>query len=110
MMYLAAHLGHPSPTRMLGEMTPLDYALWREYASSTPFGEIREDARHGIRAALFVRSKSKKGAKISPSDFVPKFKEKTAALRKRMSWQEQLAFVEILNLELGGKDLRNKPS
>lgn len=96
-MYLAAHLGHPSPTRMLEEMSALDLALWSQYVQLHPFGELREDARHGIRSALFVQANSKKGTKTKPSDFYPKFSEGKSA-RKPMSVAHQLAYVQYLNV------------
>ncbi len=102
-MFLAAHLGHASPTRMLEEMSPLDLVLWQAYAEAHPFGEIREDARHGIRSALFVQAHSKKGAKVAPADFIPKFESKR---QKHMDWKDQLAYAEMLNHFFGGHDLR----
>lgn len=102
-MYLAAHLGHPSPTRMLEEMSPVDYALWSAYMDVAPFGEAREDARHGIRSALFVTANSPKGTQVSPGDFIPKFKKSE---RPPMTVQEQLDYVVLLNGFFGGQDLR----
>lgn len=105
MMFLAAHLGHPSPTRMLEDMSPLDLVLWQNYAEVHPFGEIREDARHGIRSALFVKAHSKKGAMVMPKDFLPKFQKP----QKAVGWQDQLAYAEALNKLFGGMDVRKTP-
>ena len=68
-MYLASHLGCASPLRMLEGMRPADLALWRAYHEHHPFGEDREDLRHGIRAMLFANANSKKRYKVE--DFIP---------------------------------------
>lgn len=107
-MYLASNLGHPSPTRMLEEMSPTDLALWGRYMELYPFGEAREDARHGIRSALFVQANSKKGTKVKPSDFYPKFRE-SKKRSKPMSVEKMLNFAQLVTSFFGGEDKRPKP-
>lgn len=66
--------------------------------------EERADYRVALLCSVIVninRPKNKKRAK--PEDFLGRTKEK-----KRTTWQEQLAFVERLNIALGGRDLRPK--
>lgn len=101
-MYLAAHLGYASPTRMLEEMRPEDLALWQAYFGESPFGEVREDARHAIRSAMFASAHTEKGKRRpKPEDFIPYRQE--SRQQKVMTPQQQhawaLAWVEMT----GGK-------
>lgn len=107
-MYLAQHLGYASPTRMVEEMRPEDWVLWRAYYELFPFGEIREDARHGIRSALFASAHTKKGGRQpKPADFVPfQIKEE----RKSMTPQQMLAWAEGMAAAGLGVMVRGKPS
>lgn len=92
---------------MLDEMDSVIYQMWLLYLREQPFGEMREDARHGIRAAMFGNANRRKGAKaFQPKDFVPSFGEPKES--PRMSPDQT---VEFLIQQLGAKHgvIDNRP-
>ena len=74
------------------------------YEQVEPFDETRADLRMAILAATIVNShKGKKGKSAKPKNFMPVFYKRK---KKEMSWQAQLAHVEMINQLMGGKDNR----
>lgn len=93
-MYLAWHLGQPSPTRMVREgMSAVDWQLWQEYLSEHPMGERRDDLRMAMLMRATLLPHVRKGKKLKLEDFV--LADKLVDLRPRkQTWQEQLAIVQ----------------
>lgn len=82
-------------------MSAREFAEWIAYYQLDPFGEERADLRVATLTALTANIYKKKGKPdFKPQDFMPFLpkEEKTP--------EEMLAFVELLNAALGGKDLR----
>lgn len=94
---------------MLEELTPTEMMAWQAYFSLNPFGEVREDYRHGILTSMVVQSSGRlrRGARVSPEKFIPRFEERS---NKPQSWKVQLMFAEALTKAMGGQDLRKKAS
>ena len=103
MLYLAQHLGQPSFVGMLEKLSPFEWGVWQAYMREQPFGEIREDARHAMRAYMFARANTKKGARVELDQFIPKFGPAGPAVIKRDSPELMLAQAKMFTLALGGK-------
>ena len=82
-------------------MDPMVYQAWLVYLAEQPFGELREDARHGIRAAMFHSAHRGKGSTKMPQDFVPW----AAARRQRRLSPEET--VDYLITKLGGQGVQD---
>jgi len=68
--------------------------------------EERQDYRAALICSVLAnafRDKKKRRKPFTPADFVPKKR-----LRRKQTWQQQLRIIELLNIALGGKDLRRK--
>lgn len=95
-MTLAAHLGRPSPTAMIEEMTGLDWMLWQTWLARHPIGELREDLRVAMQTAALVNlhiPKGKQRAQLQDYLFSDVRLEQS---RPKQSWQEQLAIVKAM--------------
>lgn len=94
-------------TYMLEIMPISEFFEWIEYNSIEPFGEERDDYRTGIIASTIANVNRTKNSKIyTPDDFIPKFNN--SDVKKEQTISQQLKIVELLNIALGGKDLRKK--
>jgi len=63
------------------------------------------DFRAGIIASTIANvNRGKKKKAFKPVDFMPKEDDRG----EKKTWREQLAWVEMINAALGGKDLRKK--
>ncbi len=83
-------------------MTSREFAEWEAYYELEPFGEERADIRSAIVASTVANANRNPKARAKPfevDDFMPKFGQPA---RRRQTWQEQLAFVEMLNEAFGG--------
>jgi hypothetical protein len=82
---LALRLGYSHPDELLARMTSSQFAEWLAYAAIEPFGEFREELRHGQQMAMMVnlqRDPKQKPEPYVPSDFMnfidkPKPKQQT---------------------------------
>lgn len=89
-------------------MSPQEFAQWKAWDRIEPFGEAREDLRHGIRSALMANLWGGKRKQYKPEDFIPKFERKQRKTRKQMEhWL--LMFKQLHNQSLAAKG-GNKPS
>lgn len=83
-------------------LTPVEFhALTGRLSVMKKWGDFRT----GIIASTIAnvnRGKRKKAYK--PADFMPKEESRSG----KRTWQDQLAWVEMINAALGGKDLRKK--
>lgn len=89
-----------------------EFVEWVAYSRIQPFGDERADWQAALQASVTVESargimrqlsggKGKRGKPAQPKDFLLKFEKP-----KVQGWQGQLAFVEMLNVALGGEDKR----
>ncbi len=108
-MQLCAHLGEPSPTRLVEErLSWLDLNLWQEYARQHPFGEAREDLRIGIQTASLVNCHIPKGKpKAKIEDFM--LKDLIKVPERKQSWQEMLLVVQAMALAGDPRESRATP-
>jgi hypothetical protein len=92
---------------LLHRISSRELAEWQAYFRLEPFGEERADLRAAIIAATVAntaRDPKRRRRPFRPEEFMPRFGRE----RLRQTWQEQLAIVEMLNVALGGHDLRKK--
>lgn len=54
-------------------MPAAEFESWRRFYDLHPFGEWREDLRMGILACQVVGPYLKRGQRVTPSTFMPKF-------------------------------------
>lgn len=91
---------------LLARISSRELAEWAAYFKLEPFGEERADVRAALVAATVAntaRNPKKRRRPFTAQDFMPRFELKQ---ERRQTWQEQLRIVEMFNLALGGKDLR----
>lgn len=90
---------------LLARMSSRELSEWMAYARVEPFGEERADLRSGIVASILANVHRPKGRKpLKPEDFVI---TGDRAPRKRMSADEMLERVRVINkLMGGGEDLK----
>jgi predicted transcriptional regulator len=63
------------------------------------------DFRAGIIASTIANvNRGKRKKPYKPADFMPKEEIRTG----KKTWQEQLAWIEMINAAMRGKDLRKK--
>jgi len=90
--------------RLLGELSAFQFAQWAARYEIEPFGEAREDARHGLRAAILANvHRDPKAKPFEPQDFIPRFRSPE---KVKQSPAQQLKVVELWNKALGGRDRR----
>lgn len=66
-------------------MSAAEFAEWGAYYSLEPFGEDRADLRMGILACATLSPHVRKGKKLKPSDFIPRFAPKQPQTPKEIS-------------------------
>jgi hypothetical protein len=112
---MAVRLGRVNVDAMLRSLTAKQFAEWQAYARMEPFGEMRQDWRVASLAktifdvnqklvdALFAvngaeKSKRPKVVQTTLQDFVLEWKEseEPPKPKKKQTWQEQLAIVEMI--------------
>jgi hypothetical protein len=113
---MAVRLGRVNVDAMLRSLTAKQFAEWQAYARLEPFGETRADWRAAsISKAIFdqtqkltdtlfavngaEKSKRPKMVATKLDDFLLTWKEAESTPpkeRKRQTWQEQLAIVEMI--------------
>lgn len=54
-------------------ISALEFAEWMAYYRIEPFGEDRDDLRHGILCAVIAGLFAPKGKEPKPEDFIPRF-------------------------------------
>lgn len=88
-------------------LTSEDVTDWLADYELDPWGEWRDDYRMGVLAASNVNLWRGEGEEpVSPFDFIFDFSQTPEPESESQSWEEQLALVELLNIALGGQDLR----
>lgn len=83
---------------------------WLAYDQIDPLGSGRIDAGFGLVAATVVNVNRKKGRRaVKPIEMYPPWdKEYAKRHPAKQTWQDQLLIVEMMNMAMGGKDLRDK--
>ena len=93
------------------------------FARIEPIGQAREDYRLAYLMAFLAnvltarsRKNKEKPRVFEPQDFLPKFWEAEIAAAEaeseksaeapRQAWEQQLQYMELWNVAMGGKDLR----
>lgn len=83
-------------------MSSYEFAEWIAYSQIEPFGQDRFDLPAAIIAATIANvHRPENHEPYTPSDFLPSFEP-----QEPQSWQDQLAWVEMLNAAFGGIDER----
>jgi hypothetical protein len=92
--------------QLLREIDSHELSEWMAYAEIEPFGEPRADLRNAMSMALYANSvRGPKNKKVyKPADFMPTFDAEPPD--DEIRWKSNLAFVEMLNTAMGGRDLR----
>jgi hypothetical protein len=67
---LALQLGYPHPDILLAQLSSSQISEWMAYASIEPFGEFREEIRHGRIMHLLDMAHFKRDKPLSPIDFM----------------------------------------
>ena len=94
--------------QLLNTISAPELAEWWAFYRLEPFGAKVNRKGHALTAMVVANANRKKGAKpFKESDFMHDFVE-IRGPRRPQTWQEQLAIVEQLNKQMGGKDLRKK--
>ena len=92
---------------LLARVSSQELAEWTAYFILEPFGEERADVRAALVSATVAntaRDPRKRRRPFTAQEFMPRFEPK----QRRQTWQEQLRIVEMFNMALGGKDLREE--
>lgn len=99
-------------------MSSREFAEWIAFARVEPIGDDRQDMRLARLLAFLANivhtfARRKRGGKVfEPHDFLPNFWDDVEiepvpdATPDRQAWQQQLQFMELWNIAMGGKDLR----
>jgi len=67
---LAIQCGYPHPRMMLERMTAREFREAMAYALVEPYGESREELRHGQMMHLLDAANFKRSKKATPADFM----------------------------------------
>lgn len=67
---MALQLGYPHPDYLLQYLTASQLEGWKTYASLEPFGEYRQELRHGQMMHLLDRAHFKRDEPVTPLDFM----------------------------------------
>ena len=89
---------------LLARVSSRELSEWMAYAKIEPFGEVRADLRAGIIASTVAntaRDPKKRRRPFQPREFMPRFER-----QRQQTWEDQLRYVEMLNVAFGGRDLR----
>ena len=89
-MYLALHLGCPSPFKMLRGMSAFELSCWQHYYAKTKFGSTRAEHQVAMTAATQVSVHTKKGHRMDPNAFIVK-DEWPQSMKMRVDWQDMRA-------------------
>jgi len=92
---------------LLRSISSYELSEWREYYKLEPFGENTQIIQNGIIATILAesnRDRKKRKKPFTLEDFVPTFDKPE---KEKQNWEDQLEFVQILNMAFGGKDLRD---
>jgi len=90
--------------QLLAQISSRELTEWMAYALVEPWGEERADFRAGVVASVTAnayRDPKKRRTPYEPKDFMPSF-----ARKQPQGWEQQLQIVKLLNVAMGGKDLR----
>jgi hypothetical protein len=104
-------------------MSSHEFAEWMAFARVEPIGEDRDDYRLAYLMSFLAnvvsdrsRKNKEKPRVFELSDFLPKFWEAEIAAAEaeagqpvepeRQVWEQQLQYVELWNIALRGKDIR----
>ena len=98
---------------MLDEMPARVWDEWQAFDQMQPIGDWRRDLLFARLMALTVelrRDPKKRGEPIQAKEFLVVYDPDEARQASQpKSPDEMLAFVEMVNTALGGRDLRNSP-
>lgn len=92
---------------LLARVDSRELSEWMAFATLEPLGDARGDLQAAIVASTVAntaRNPKKRRRPFAPAEFIPDFDRQ----RRQQTWQEQLAFVEMLNTAFGGRDLRGR--
>ena len=95
---------------MLSRMDSRELVDWMAYERVDPFGLDRLDLLAGIIASTIAnvyRDEKKRKKPFQPDEFMPKFDARKKE-KPRQTWQQQKQIIEMLNVALKGRDLREK--
>jgi hypothetical protein len=91
----------------LRHISSRELAEWQAYALVEPFGEERADWRSAVEMALLAnvhRDSKRQRRPFGAQDFLLHFEQ--PAVDPEVEMHKQLHIVELLNMAMGGVDLR----
>jgi hypothetical protein len=109
---------HMPVAELQRRMSSHEFTEWQAFTTKEPIGEDRSDLRLARLLSFLANlvstwaSRGKKQPQRSePQDFMPVFwaeepEDEIEDEPERQSWVEQLQFVEMWNIALKGKDVR----
>ncbi len=77
-----------------------EYALWRAYYETEPFGEERADLRSAIIAVTVANAFRTRGRASKIGDFMPDFDRRTRRQTTKQTWAILCAVANVQNAKV----------